>query len=94
MMSKSKEIVKEAPTKAPIKSEKITLDDFVLTVDGDDFYPHKGEYVEIIPIRQLSALRNLMKLAAFSTGDDAISTANSAILDQYDNLTQIGRAHV
>lgn len=80
---KSKETKKNKP---PIKAEKISLDDFTTEVDGQEYHPHEGEYVEVIPIRQLSSLKNLMRLAQFNA--EEFNLGDPKILDQYDGLTK------
>src|SRR5690242_8860525 len=71
--------------KPPLKTERITCDDFSVEVDGDTYHPHQDEWVEILPIRRLDELKNLMELANFEAGEDLTMT-DPRLMAQYEGI--------
>ena len=69
----------------PLKGERMTCNDFEVEVDGETYYPHLEEYVEIIPVRHLSSLKNLMELAAYIPNPDA-GFGDEKLMKQYDGI--------
>jgi len=84
MAKKEKDARKGKP---PIKAERISLDDFEVEVDGETYHPHLGEWIEIIPIRRLSELKNLMELASYQPLEgETPSFTDPRLMKQYDGI--------
>src|SRR3990167_390701 len=69
-------------------ARRISSDDCVVTSGGDEYRPHEGEWVEMIPgitLGELHALRQLremgIKLAAAGGGDDEEAGKAVAVMD-------------
>lgn len=75
----------KAKKKPPVKWERITCDDFKVEVDGEEYFPHLDEWVDIIPIRQLSDLKNLMLLAQTQVIENA-GLDDPRVMTQYDQV--------
>lgn len=75
--------------KPPVKTERVSLDDFEVEVDGESYHPHLNEWVDVLPVRRLSELKNLMELANFQATDEdgkPLSIIDPLLMKQYDGL--------
>ncbi|MBF8255130.1 MAG: hypothetical protein HW375_37 [Anaerolineales bacterium] len=50
------------PTKIPPR--RVICDDFTVTVDGVEYHPHAGEWVEFLGVASMSSYLRLMRLTA------------------------------
>jgi hypothetical protein len=83
--SEAAEIKEKKLIRPPLKGERMTCDDFEVEQDGVTYYPHLEEYVEIIPIRHLGSLKNLMELAAYQPNENA-KFGDEKLMKQYDGI--------
>lgn len=78
-------VEKKTFKKPPVRTERIDCGDYIVEVDGVEYFPHLDEWIDVIPIRQLSDLKNLMKLASAEPMDE-VSITDPRLGEQYENL--------
>lgn len=84
-------LLKEQRKKAPVKTEHYTCDDFEMEgADGETYHPHLDEWIEVLPIRRLSELRNVMEMATFASqeGTTDLVLSDPRVMNQYSRLTR------
>lgn len=50
---------------------RVPSDDCAVEVDGETYYPHVGEWVEILPLRKVRDIRSLLTVMKANTEDPA-----------------------
>lgn len=84
------EISKNGRKKPPIKTERLSCDDFTVEVDGEEYHPHLDEWIEYLPIRQFAHLREFMEMVNFSVPEgEKLSWSDERFMGQYNRVVRV-----
>lgn len=79
--------------KSKIPVRRVPSDDCELTVGGVDYYPHQGEWIEVVPRMTVGEIRLFRSLNALKPklealeGDEGADEAQIALMD--DSFTEV-----
>lgn len=57
---------------AKIPAKRVPSDDFTVTVEGVEYHPHEGEWVEIRPTMSVKSMKRINQLMAMQYAADSI----------------------